>query len=375
VKTIAIVINSSWAAYAFRLKLAQELKKHNYKVVFFAPDDGKYANKIKKHFDYFHIEIEANKASFYKDIKYLLSLYILFKNVSVDVALTYSIKPNIYVNFISSILKFKTINNITGLGTVFINKSIITTIVESMYKFSLRFSSHVFFQNKDDYEFFQKKRILSGGGTSIIPGSGVNTKKFKSSNKRLPDNLNIRFIFLGRLLKEKGVVEFLNAAKFLTDKYDNLFFSLLGELDPKNRSSISRRFLSKYTNKNIVYLGMSDSVESVIDGYDCVVLPSYREGLPRSLLEASSMSIPIITTNAVGCRDVIIDRVNGFVCKIKDVSSLIRAMENLINLSIEDRISMGREGRTLVLKKFEESIVINEYLKIINKLLKYEKIG
>jgi len=369
VKTIAIVINSSWAAYVFRFELAKELIKNNYHVIFFAQDDGKYSEKIKKYFDFFHTEINPNKVSFYKDLKYLFSLYILFKKNKVDVALTFSIKPNLYVNFISSILKFKTVNNITGLGTIFINKSLITSIVELMYKYSLRFSHHVFFQNKDDCKLFQRRGMLIGTGFSILPGSGVNTKKFRPGYPRARTDSNIRFIFLGRLLKEKGVVEFLNAARYLQEKNKNLFFSLLGELDSKNKSAISREFLSKYTNQSINYLGMSDSVETVINSYDCVVLPSYREGLPRSLLEACSMGIPIITTNAIGCREVIINGVNGFSCKVKDVSSLINAMEKFSNLSIEDRLSMGKEGRALIVKKFDESIIINEYLKIIKRLL------
>jgi len=365
---VAIVINSAWQGYNFRLNLARELKKNNYRVVFVAPEDGKYSDKLKQEFKFIPVDFKAVGVNPIDDLRVCFSLYKMYRKNRFDIVLNFTIKPNIYSSMVAKLLNIDSVNNITGLGTVFIKTTLITTIVKLLYRVSLACSTHVFFQNPEDLNYFLSKGLVSTNKGSVIPGSGVDTDKFIPVDV---DNDGIfRFLLVARVIQDKGIFEYIDAAYILKNKYSNIEFGLLGELDSINRTAISKKKILELHNEGVInYLGKTDNVREQLVNSDCVVLPSYREGSPRSLMEASSMAIPIITTDVVGCRQVIDDGVTGLLCQVKDSSDLALKMEEMFNMPENDRKKMGELGREKMLKGFDESIVINKYINTVNNIL------
>jgi glycosyltransferase involved in cell wall biosynthesis len=371
-KKIAIVLNSSWGAYNFRLNLARALKKKGYKVIFIAPYDQKYSNILKVEFDFFSLNVDPKGLNFIQDLKILFSLFLLYKKESVDMTLNFTVKLNIYSSIASRLLNINSISNITGLGTVFIKKSLITIVVKNLYKIALRFNDKVFFQNKIDRKLFIENNLVLEEITGLLPGSGVDLNKFIPV-KNLTNNNKIVFLVISRLIKDKGLLEYVEAIKIIKKQYNHVEFQLLGLIEDKNRTAISKEELQNWIDDGLIsYLGSTDTVESVISQCDCVVLPSYREGLPRSLLEAGAMEKPVIATDIAGCRDIVDDGINGLLCKVKNSHDLADKINLMINLTNEQRLLMGKSGRAKVLEKFDENIVLNKYLASIEELF-YEK--
>jgi len=370
-KTIAISLNTTWNIYNFRLGLIKALQKEGYKVVAIAPKD-EYVKKLEEEgVECFDIRMNNKGTNPIEDLK-LISDYIkVYKKAKPDIILSYTIKPNIYGSIASGILKIPVISNISGLGTVFLNDSITSKIARNLYKIGLKFPKRVFFQNNDDRELFIKYKLVDAKKTDLLPGSGIDTNKFFPIETQRDDK-KIKFLMIARLVGDKGLYEYLQAAEMIKKKYKNVEFLLLGAFYPANPTAITQEELESWVNKGVVnYLGVSDNVKEEIAKVDCVVLPSYREGLSRVLLEAGSMAKPkpIVTTNTAGCRDVVEDGINGYLCKVKDEQSLALVMKKIINLSEEERLIMGQLGREKIIKEFDESIVVKKYIDTINNIL------
>jgi len=370
-KKIIISINTTWNIYNFRLGLVKTLLKQGYEVYAVSPKDG-YVEKLEK-IGLKHIDIKINNKGTnpIEDMKLIYDYYKIFKEIQPDVALLYTIKPNIYGNIAAKFSSIKTISNISGLGTVFLHDNFSSKVARFLYKIALKQPQKVFFQNNDDKNLFVKNNLIDPQKTDILPGSGINTKIFKPVciNKN-----NDKFIFLmiARLVRDKGIMEYIKAAEIIKNKYkDKVEFWILGSFYFNNPTAITSEEIKKWEEKNIIkYLGTSDNVKDFILKADCIVLPSYREGLSRVLLESASMAKPIITTNVPGCRDVVDDGINGYLCKLKDYKDLADKMEKMLNLTEEKRKKMGKAGRKKILKEFDEKIVIEKYLETIEKLLK-----
>jgi len=367
-KKIAIVVNDSWYAYNMRFNLALSFKDAGYEVVFICPYD-KYSDKIKHEFDYVDIKLNTKGTNPIEDLKTIYRYYKIYKSIQPDIILHYTIKPNIYGTFAASMLSIPTINNIAGLGTLFIKQNFITKIAKWLYKISQKRATKVFFQNNDDFTMFTDEKLVEKNKCDILPGSGVDIDKFVPTEK---ENDGIfRFLIVSRMLWAKGIGEYVDAAKIIKEKYKNVEFQLLGHLDVASPTAISKEQMDIWVSDGIVnYLGTSDDVKVEIAKVDCMVLPSYyREGTPRTLLESASMSKPIITTDNVGCRDVVDDGINGYLCEVRNSKDLADKMEMMINLSEDERKIMGQAGREKIVKEFDEKIVINKYLESIKEIL------
>lgn len=366
-KKIVICLNTSWNIYNFRLNLARTLKDIGYEVILIAPYD-KYSEILKQEFEYHDLYINNKGTNPIEDLKTLLELYKLYKNIKPDIVLNYTIKPNIYGNIACSLLGIKTINNISGLGTVFIRESIITKIVNWLYKYSLGKSSKVFFQNNDDKELFIMNKLVQKDKCDLLPGSGIDTNKFIPIEFKKEDE-TFRFLLIARMLWDKGVGEYVEASKILRN--ENIEFGLLGYLDVSNPSAIQKEQMSIWEKDSLIkYYGSTDDVKKFIIQTDCVVLPSYREGISMTLMESASLSKPLIATNVPGCKDLIDDEINGFLCEVKNSQDLANKMQKMINLNLNQRIAMGIAGREKMIKEFDESIVIAKYLETILPLQK-----
>jgi glycosyltransferase involved in cell wall biosynthesis len=279
--------------------------------------------------------------------------------------LIYTIKPNIYGSMVSKLLNVPTINVIAGLGTVFLSDNASSKIARQLYKSSFH-NNRVLFENGDDCRVFLDKKLVKEKQVKLIPGSGINTKLFQPKERVTNDN-GMVFLLIARLIRDKGIIEYIEAIKSIHLKYPSVKFKILGSYYEGNPTAISKKEVESWVEDGIIeYLGYTDAVLEEIEKADCIVLPSYREGLSRVLLEGASMSKPIITTDVTGCREVVDDGENGYLVPIKDSNSLAIAFEKMIKLSKEERAEMGRKGRIKVIDNFEDKIVIKHYLDAIS---------
>jgi glycosyltransferase involved in cell wall biosynthesis len=234
-----------------------------------------------------------------------------------------------------------------------------------MYKIALSKSKKVFFQNSADRELFIANKLVKENIADLVPGSGIDTNRFSPQDIEIKST-KTRFLMIARLVRDKGIMEYIEAANILKQKYDNVEFALLGSFYFDNPTALTKEELQIWQDKGVVdYLGVSDDVASIIAQYDCIVLPSYREGLSRVLLEAASMAKPIVTTNVPGCKDVVEDGYNGFLAKLKDAKDLALQMQKIIDLDSESKRQMGKNSRDKIINEFSDDKVIDKYIKAI----------
>ncbi len=367
-KTITIIINTSWNIYNFRVGLLKALQAEGYRIVAIAPRDT-FSHKLEElGFEYHEIKMNNKGTNPFEDFKLMMDFYSLFKTIKPDVTLHYTIKPNIYGTLAATLAGVPVINNVSGLGTVFLDESFSSKIARWLYRFTFRFSKKVFFQNSFDEGLFIENGYVDPAKTDRLPGSGIDTTKEIVLHHNVA-NKSIHFLFVARLLKDKGLLEYVQAARIIKAKYKNVEFDVLGPYYLDNPSAITGQEIGEWQREGIInYLGVSDNVESVMAYSDCVVLPSYREGLSRVLLEASIMAKPIITTDVPGCNELVDDGYNGFLCNVKDGVDLAEKIEMMLLLDDMERINMGIHGRKKIINEFDEQIVIDKYKEAIKEL-------
>lgn len=340
----------------------------------------RYSDKIEKAgFEYHVIDMNNMGTNPVEDLKLTVAIFNLYRKIQPDLALHYTIKPNIYGTIAAKFAGVPVISTITGLGTVFLDDSFSSKLAQMLYRVALHIPRKVFFQNPHDLDHFvDQRRLVSESIAALLPGSGIDPQRFQPIDNVKEPGRPFVFLLIARMLKDKGVVEFVEAARALLERnkgrlnqqQGDVEFWLLGSFYSQNPTAIDEKRVDEWTQQNeIKYLGETDDVMRVISKSDCVVLPSYREGLSRVLLEASSMARPIITTDVPGCMDIVDDGVNGFLCKVKDVSSLTEQMERMLHLSEPERVEMGKAGRNKVLGQYAEQFVIDKYLDAIKETI------
>lgn len=362
---ILLVANTSWYIYNFRSNLIKTLIANNYKISVLSPYDS-YSEKIES-LGIKHINLKIDKSGInpVNEFFTLLRLMLTLRKEKPSLILTYTPKINIYISIVSRLLRIPVIANVSGLGSSFISGGIITRITSILYRLSFNWPYKVFFQNNEDLNEFIKRGFVEKIKAERLPGSGVDLNKFRPVKTKKREK--ITFLLVARLLWDKGIGEYISAAREIQKKYFNTEFQIIGFADSDNPSAIPKSNIDRWVEEGIInYLGYTDNIMEKYANVDCVVLPSYyREGVPRSLLEAASMAIPIITTSAVGCRDVVDDGINGFLCQPKNVNDLTAKIERMILLTHDQRREMGLKGREKMIKFFDEKIVINKYLNVI----------
>ena len=369
---VVICLNTAWNLFNFRAGLIRALVAAGYEVVAVAPND-KYSSGLKAlGCRFVSLHMENGGANAFKDFLLLWRFLLLFFKERPDVYLGYTVKPNVYGSLAAGLLRITVINNISGLGAAFIRGGILMRIVRWLYRKALSRSAKVFFQNDDDRQLFVSGDLVRVDITALLPGSGIDLNRFVPTPMPTigDDYTKFRFLLVARMLHDKGVCEYVEAARLLCKRWPQAEFCLLGFVDVQNPAAISRAEMDAWVAEGVVnYLGESDDVRSQIASAHCIVLPSYREGIPRSLLEAAAMGRPIITTDAVGCREVVDDGVNGLLCRPKDSADLADKMARMIDMPHAEREAMGLRGREKVEREFDEKIVIDKYLRAIKVAL------
>ena len=369
VKKVLVSINTTWNLVNFRSGLIRALNDAGYEVIAASPPDEYITNLKALRCRYVTLPMDNKGTHPGRDLFLLWRYLSLLKTERPSVYLGYTVKPNVYGSLACRFLGIPVINNIAGLGIAFGRRNWLTHLVRLLYRLALSRSKTVFFQNDDDRQVFIRDGLVREEIADRIPGSVIDLVHFQLTS--LPNaESRFRFLLLSRMLWDKGVGEYVEAARVIKRRYPKVECCLLGFLDVQNPNAISRTQMDEWIAEGCIrYLHSSDDVRVQIADADCVVLPSfYREGVPRSLLEAAAMGRPIITTDSVGCREAVEDGVTGLLCQPRDIKDLVEKMEYMLSLTPEHRKEMGERGRQKMQLEFDEKIVIKKYLEAISKI-------
>lgn len=360
-----IIIVSAYAQSLinFRGELIKEMVNKGHQVITLAPEEG-FADSIAElGAEYKRIELHRTGTNPFLELRCLVRLIRTIRKISPDIVFSYALKPVLYTSIAARINRIKeSYAIITGLGYSFTGgtgkQKLLRRLIIFLYRFSLYYNKKVYFQNPDDLLIFKNLGLVNDEQTVLINGSGVDTDKFYYSKPKLDE---IKFLLMARLLRDKGIIEYVSAAKAVKNKFPHIRFLLLGPYDD-NPSAISQSEVEEWEKEGIIeYLGATDDVRPYLADCSIFVLPSYREGTPRSVLEAMSIGRPIITTDAPGCKETVQQGVNGFLVPVKSINELSEAMEFFIKESaLIER--MGINSREKAIEKYDVKKVNNEIL-------------
>ncbi|MCW3482253.1 glycosyltransferase family 4 protein [Neisseriaceae bacterium JH1-16] len=364
---ILICSNTAWSIYNFRKALLETLQDNGYKIVVVAPRDNFSPLLAKLGCTCIDMAMSAKGMNPLEDAKLMIRLLRVYRAHAPDFIFHYTIKPNIYGSLAASIAGIPSIAITTGLGYAFLSSGLVSFIAKKLYKLALYFPKEVWFLNQDDRKEFVERKLTHSKKTFLLPGEGVDTRHFSPTGKPRPDEV-FRFLLIARMLWDKGVGEYVEAARFIRRRHPDTVFQLLGALDAENPSVIGKSQMDAWQAEGIIeYLGTTKDVRPAIAQADCVVLPSYREGISRTLLEAAAMAKPIVATDVPGCKDVVIDTASGLLCKPRNAKALTSALEKMRLLSEQERASYGQAGRKLVEESFSDPLVIEHYLSALRR--------
>lgn len=375
---IAVVANTTWYLYNFRRNLMLYLQAMGHELVAVGPAD-RYVDMLGLD-GIRHLDVSFNGAGTnpLKEIETVLRLRRIFRSQGVDMVFSYTPKGNIYSAFALGGLDSRLVMNVSGLGRVFTRGGMLAQVVQRLYRESFKRSEWVFFQNEEDRSTFVSKGMVNHGKTSRLPGSGVDLQRFRASDApQAARDETLAFLFVARLLWDKGIGEYVAAARLVRARYPAARFRVLGSIDKPGPGAVPAQVLQAWVDEGVIdYLGTTDDVRPYLATADCVVLPSfYREGVPRSLLEAAAMSLPVITTDAIGCRDTVDDQLTGLLCKPRDSADLAKKMFQLIAMPATDRVLMGKRAREKMERGFDEKLVLNAYGAVLHRQTDFATAG
>src|SRR5450432_19176 len=369
-KKVALVANSAWSVYNFRMDLIRHLLIR-FDVLIIAPKD-EFVLELTKTGCRFH-PIHFNNRSENPLLDYALyhSLKKIYASEKPDLIFHYVIKPNIYGSLAAAKVGIQSVAVITGLGYTFDRRNWLNRIVSFLYRIALKKAFEVWFLNQEDAHLFRQRKLVSPQKIKILPGEGINTEYFfPQANKPVARSKAFQFLMGTRLLKTKGVGIYVEAAGILKNKYRDVRFELIGFFEKNHPDSISESELKQWQKKDIIhYSGFARDVRPFLRQADCFVFPSfYHEGIPRCLLEAAAMEIPIITSLNTGCKEVVQEGVNGFLCMPHNAEDLALRMEEMMNRPNAERAEFGKNGRQRVIERFGMEKILAEYDRTLSGL-------
>lgn len=377
---VLIVLNSAWNLLNFRSGLIQSLVAHGHQVVLAAPSDEHVPALEAFGASFIDLAMRAHGTNPLVELGLLWRFLRLLRVERPDMLLVFTAKPNVYGGLAGRWLGVPVVNNIAGLGSVFIKGGWLARVLTILYRLAFNRAQRVFFQNPDDHLQFVEMGLVRSEQCAVLPGSGVDLKYFQpvplpslqrseERNGQSTNDIRFRFLLVARLLKDKGVQEFVEAARLLKSRYPLVEFILLGFKDPQNPNAIAEEQLTSWQEKSwVIYWGSSSDVREQMALADCVVLPSYREGTPRTLLEAAAMGRPLVASDVPGCREVVRHGLNGLLCRPRDSQDLADRMQDILQMPTEQLAHMGQASRQLVEEQFDEQRVIDAYFKQLDEL-------
>lgn len=349
------------------MNFIKALLEQGHEIHTIAPEDDYTERLIQAGCNHHNVYMDSRGANPVKDFALVAELTSLYLKVKPDVILHYTIKPNVYGSMAAALAGIPSVNNVCGLGTVFLKEGLVSKIAKLLYKISFRFPKKVFFQNPDDLQLFLDKKIIEKERTELLPGSGIDLKQFEP--KPFKRNSTFTFLVVSRILFDKGILEYIEAIKILKARGIKAKFQLLGGKDPEHKRGIPLADIQEWISQGLVeYLGKTNDVRPYVHAADCIVLPSYREGSPRSLMEAAAMGKPIVTTNVPGCNQVVIDGLNGLLCESHNAQDLADKLMQMIEQSDATLQQMGESGRRKMELEFNDKIIVDRYTKVMHEL-------
>ncbi len=358
---ILALANFGMGLYKFRKELLQELIKLGHEVVVSLPDDEYVPLLEDLGCRYIETKVDRRGTNPITDLKLLFSYAKIIKNIKPDIVLTYTIKPNVYGGLACRITKTPYLPNITGLGTAIENEGLLQNITLGLYKIGLRNAKCVFFQNESNKQFFIDKGILKSN-MKVIPGSGVNLEQHKCEAYPKDEEI-IRFLFIGRIMKAKGIDELLEASKQIKQRYSNVEFDLVGFCE----EGYSEQLKELNDSGIIHYHGQQNDVHKFIKMSHATILPSYHEGTSNVLLESASTGRPILASNVTGCKETFDEGISGLGFAVKNVNSLVSTIIKFLELPHEKKKQMGLAGRKKMEQEYDRRIVVDAYLEQISR--------
>ena len=365
-KTILFVANTSWNLVNFRAPIIAALKDQGYTVAAAVPDDEGAARLRASGVEVHPVDVDALGFSPLRDSRLLIDYFKLLRRVRPAAIFGFTIKPNVYASIAAGLSGIPVINTISGLGTGFLSGSLLQGLVTRLYRRALTRSKRVFFHNEEDRDLFVDLGIVSAAQAAVVAGSGVDLRRFQPVERNADQHPPV-FLFIGRLLTDKGTVEFAQAASIVR-KSRQARFQMLGSLDDHPKAAPRDVMHGHAADGTIELLGPAQDVRPYIAEADCVVLPSYREGLPRVLLEAAAMATPVIATDVPGCRQAVENGVTGLLCEARSSESLARTMADFVDMPAGRRLEMGAAARAKAEREFPESAVVAAYLDELRRI-------
>lgn len=358
---LLLTANTSFKLANFRAGLLRALREDGHELVALVPEDSHTETLHALGCRVRRLRMDNKGTSPLRDGALALRLWRVFAAERPDAICGFTIKNNIYGALAARRLGIPFLPNVTGLGTAFIHDGLVNRVVKRLYRRAFGPLPAVFFQNPDDRALFEAERMIRPDQVRMLPGSGIDLAAFAPAP--LPGRGGgLRFLLVARLLRDKGVNEFVEAARRLRAEGLNARFQLLGPLGAANQTAIDAGTLRGWVAEGVVeYLGETRDVRPFVAAAHCVVLPSYREGTPRTLLEAAAMARPIVTTDAPGCRETVLAERSGLLCRVRDARDLAAAMARIAAMDDAALTDMGRAGRAHVEARFDEALVIAAY--------------
>jgi len=365
------VANSCWNIYNFRMNLIRKLISNNNKVITVAPVD-EYIHFIEMVPGIEHVPLSSlsrKSTNPLKELALVLALYRIYKKLNPDIIIHYTHKPNIYGGVAAALLGVRSIAVLTGLGYAFIRKGWLNRLTSLLYRLTGRLHKAMIFENQDDRQLFVDRGMVKPNRAFAIKGCGVDLDRYRPASERREKGQTLVFTFIGRLLYDKGIVEFIEAGKRLMVDNPEVRLHIAGEFDSGNPSMVPRALLLEWIRHPAIrYFGFVEDVRPVMHDSDCIVLPSYREGMPRVVLEAMAMAIPVITTDVPGCRETVNAGESGFLVKAKDAFSLHEALSAFAGLTPNERRAMGQKGYDRAVNIFNSEKIAQELYEIISQV-------
>ena len=364
---ILMTANVAWNIWNFRKPIVHELLDRGHRVTVLAPPDETVADLEDLGCRFRPLEMNAKGLSPFEGFKLVGHFKRVFREEVPDVVLSYTIKNNLFGAMAAKAVGIPFLPNVTGLGTAFLSGGTLEKLAKLLYRNAFRQLPVVFFQNEDDRDLFVSSGMASRDQAKLLPGSGIDLDHFHAADYPHA-NIPTVFLMIARLLRDKGVYEFVDAARQVKRHRPEVRFQLLGATGSENRTAIGTGIVQAWVDAGIVeYLGTAPDVRPAISAGSCVVLPSYREGAPRTLIEAAAMARPLIATDVPGCRAVVDRDVTGYICRAQDASSLADAITRFLDLPYEKQAEMGRAGRAKMEREYDQKIVVGAYLEAIQR--------
>lgn len=372
---IIIFSNTSWSLYNFRYELIQSLNQKNQ--IHLLSNKDKYIKELNNiGCQTSFIKLDSQNLNIFKEIILFIKIFKVFVSYKPDLVLSFTIKPNLYSLIISKLFNFKLIINITGVGNIFSKKNLLFHFIKFIYKIFLVNADYIFFQNYNDQKYFINNKIINinKGNYSILPGSGVDLDYFKININNKKIIKNCRFLFSSRFIKEKGILNYLEAAKYFKNKSSEMYYFYITGFSMHNQSTYILNKIEEYSKKKyIINLGFKTryQLRSLLNNIDCFVLPTYyNEGVPKSLLEAMAMERFVIIGEKLKSLELINDTINGYYCKTKDTLDLINKIKMFAALNKKELKKNLSISRKKILNSYDLKIVVNKYNEIIKNITK-----